>query len=506
MTTSILQIGAIDWTPEITAPLDWHYTSIFDLPTFLATQKDPYILEQTYVVLTDDVLESSLLSSQIQEWPAFRVIYFATQIAPEFQTILNERRAFSISETTPESVSKRILTDLYGGQQGFSTRFSETQFLPTVPSGIHFSRMGRFLASFEGDFGSEWQQIGTLQTLTTDFIANQTNEIWLDYRQTGTAAAALLFIFYRDGDILKQDMIKGDALRRMTQVQAPADYDSYQIIVLGSGKGQLTLHVVHQRRSRHGLGHLLPGGQWQLTSEDEEVLSYFNPGTLPKPLVVNFSGARLHVDGFEMASAFNQLGVPYLLFTDARMQGGAFDVGSPAYEQTVIDIIKRAMAELNLTSQDVILTGYSMGSYPAMYYAGDIKPGALVLAKPIINLGTLTADAEFAHQYNQDWTLDVRRHLTGYVRPNDTEALNQKLWRHISTVDWSTTTVALLTMAQDNYDGDSLPELLDYLDTHHALLTHQVEAGYHNEKIDEMVDFMMTQLTQLRDNRLAEDE
>jgi len=147
-----------------------------------------------------------------------------------------------------------------------------------------------------------------------------------------------------------------------------------------------------------------------------------------------------------------------------------------------------------------------MGSYPAMYYAGDIKPGALVLAKPIINLGTLTADAEFAHQYNQDWTLDVRRHLTGYVRPNDTETLNQKLWRHISTVDWSTTTVALLTMAQDNYDGDSLPELLDYLDTHHALLTHQVEAGYHNEKIDEMVDFMMTQLTQLRDNRLAEDE
>lgn len=147
MTTSILQIGAIDWTPEITAPLDWHYTSIFDLPTFLATQKDPYILEQTYVVLTDDVLESSLLSSQIQEWPAFRVIYFATQIAPEFQTILNERRAFAISETTPESVSKRILTDLYLGQQGFATRFSETQFLPTVPSGIHFSRMGRFFGA-----------------------------------------------------------------------------------------------------------------------------------------------------------------------------------------------------------------------------------------------------------------------------------------------------------------------------------------------------------------------
>ena len=47
---SVLQIGAEDWTPQIkTAKIDWQYTTILDLPTRLALQKDPYVLEQTYV-------------------------------------------------------------------------------------------------------------------------------------------------------------------------------------------------------------------------------------------------------------------------------------------------------------------------------------------------------------------------------------------------------------------------------------------------------------------------
>ena len=45
---SVLQIGATDWTPKINHNhIDWHYTAVLDLPTFLAQQRDPYVLEQT---------------------------------------------------------------------------------------------------------------------------------------------------------------------------------------------------------------------------------------------------------------------------------------------------------------------------------------------------------------------------------------------------------------------------------------------------------------------------
>ena len=115
MTISILQIGAENWAPYITDKLDWHHTSVLDLPTFLAMQRDPYVLEQTYVLLTDDHLESTLLSSQINEWPALRVIYFAHEVASDFQKILDERRAFRIEENTPEM---SVVQGVRGWQKG----------------------------------------------------------------------------------------------------------------------------------------------------------------------------------------------------------------------------------------------------------------------------------------------------------------------------------------------------------------------------------------------------
>ncbi|MER2130293.1 accessory Sec system protein Asp2 [Leuconostoc lactis] len=497
---SVLQIGVEDWTPQIkTAKIDWQYTTILDLPTRLALQKDPYVLEQTYVVLTDETLDSTLLSSQISDWPARRVLYFAQQITPEFQAILDERQDFRIAEKTPQAVAERILSDFQFEQIGFSTRFSETQFIPMPPETTHFERQGRFSAHFSGDFGDAWQQIGALKTFAADFAATTENVVWLDYEQSGTAEVQLQFVFFRDGHIQLRQTVTGDQLRQLTTVGGLQDYDNYQIIVLARGHGVLDLHVLHQRRSRHGVGVLMPGDDWQLTAENEEILSYFDPGDRQAPLIVNFSGIRLHVDGFEMRGPLRELGTPYLLFTDTRMQGGAFDIGTELYEKTVIETIKRAMATLNLKPEDVILTGYSMGSFPAMYYAADIKPRAVVIAKPIINLGTFTANPDFPHGYNQDWTLDVRRYLAGRMAPEDTEPLNQIFWEHIQNVDWSKIAVELLTMTDDEYDGQSLPELLAFFQSRDTPLTHEQEIGTHTAKIPEMVQFMTAALAKWRD-------
>lgn len=502
---SVLQIGATDWTPQITTTkIDWHYTTILDLPTRLAMQKDPYVLEQTYVVLTDDTLESTLLSSQISDWPALRTLYFAQNITPEFQAILDERRAFRLPDKTPDTVVTRILRDLQFEQIGFPTRFSEMQFVPMPPQATRFERQGRFSARFSGDFGEDWQQIGTLKTFATDFSVNAENVVWLDYEQNGTAEVQLQFIFYRDGQIQTRQTITGEALRQLTTVGGLRDFQDYQIVVAARGQGLLDLHVLHQRRDRHGFGLLMPGDEWQLTAENEEILSYFNPGDRQAPLIVNFSGIRLHVDGFEMRGSLRELGTPHLLFSDTRMQGGAFQIGTELYEKTIITTIQRAMTTLNLKPEDVILTGYSMGSFPAMYYAADIKPHAVVAAKPIVNLGSLTANIDFPHGYNQDWTLDVRRYLAGRMAPEDTEPLNQIFWEHIQNVDWGKIQVDLLSMTEDDYDGQSLPQLLAFFQSRDTRLTHQQETGTHTAKIPEMVQFMTTALAKLRDDMRQE--
>lgn len=498
---SVLQIGADDWTTAIdTTRIDWQYTTILDLPTRLAFQKDPYVLEQTYVVLTDDTLSSTLLSGQISAWPALRIIYFAKKITPAFQDILDERRAFCVKNTTPEAIQQRLQEDFHFDQIGFSTRFSEQQFIPMPPTGSHFKREGRFSAQFSGDFGTTWQQIGTLNTFVDDLMPHVENMVWLDYAQTETVAVQVQFIFYKDNQIQAVQTLTGDELRQQQAIGGIADYQDYQILIFAKGTGKLDLHVLHQRRSRHGLGTLLPGDERQMTHDQEEVLSYFNPGDRQAPLIVNFSGIRLHVDGFEMRGPLNELGTPYLLFSDVRMQGGAFHIGSETYEQKIVEIIKKAMKTLDLKPEDVILTGYSMGSFPAMYYAADIKPHALVVAKPLISLGTLTGNAEFPREVNQDWTLDVRRFLAGRMHPDDTDMLDNTLWQHIENVDWSKITVALFTLKQDEYDGQSLPKLLSFFEANKTPLIHVQEEGTHTAKIPEMIAFIKAQLVSLRDN------
>lgn len=498
---SVLQIGDNDWTAQIdTTHIDWQHTTILDLPTRLTRQKDPYVLEQTYVVLTDNELSSTLLSSQISEWPALRVIYFAKTITPDFQEILAERRAFCVQDTTPKAIQNRLQTDFEFDQIGFPTRFSEQQFMPMLPTGIHFKRAGRFSAQFSGDFGQVWQQIGTLKTFVGDLVPHAENMVWLDYDQTQTVAVQLQFVFYKDNHIQAVQTVTGDALRQQHTIGGIDDYQDYQILIFAKGAGELDLHVLHQRRSRHELGTLLPGDDWQMTDDNEEVLSYFNPGDRRAPLIVNFSGIRLHVDGFEMRGPLNELGTPYLLFSDVRMQGGAFHIGSEAYEQKIIETIKKAMKTLNLQPEDVILTGYSMGSLPAMYYAADIKPHAIVVAKPLISLGTLTGNAEFPREVNQDWTLDVRRFLAGRMHQDDTDMLDSILWQHIENVDWSKIAVALFTLKQDEYDGQSLPQLLKFFEENKTPVIHTQEVGTHTAKIPEMIVFIKTQLANLRDS------
>lgn len=498
---SVLQIGAKDWTSHIHAPnINWQYTTILDLPTRLAYQKDPYVLEQTYVVLTDDILTSTLLSSQINHWPARRTIYFANQVTPDFQTVLDERQAFMVSEKTPEAIVGYLQNDLHFEQIGFATRFSEQQFIPMPPVRIHFKREGRFSAQFIGDFGEAWQQIGTLNTSIGDLAPTVENLVWLDYTQTNTVAVKLEFVYYRDGHVQKRQAISGDALRELTAVGGLDNYQNYQILVFASGQGTLDLHVLHQRRSRHGLGLLLPGDDWQLTDEHEEVLSYFNPGNRQSPLVVNFSSMHAHADGFDMRESMNTLESPYLLFSDVRMQGGAFHIGTETYEKTIIETIRKTMKTLHLEPKDVILTGYGMGSFPAMYYAADIKPQAVVLAKPIVNIGTLTENIDFPQAVNQDWTLDVRRFLAGRMHPDDTNGLNQIFWHHISQIDWQKISVSLMTLTQDEYDGQSLSQLLDFFSAQHTPLTHVQEVGTHMAKFPEMITFMMTQLMYLKDH------
>lgn len=493
-TLSVLQIGSTDWSDAAEEKgIALTHCDVTELPVFLAKQKDPDALSASYVLLTDDGLDSNLLAKQVQAWPAHRVIYTgdAQTFSAKMQQALFERYAIYLKEDEPADVFSRLQKDLFLGQIGFPTRFSEDQFIPQNNYAWRQKRSGRFCYEIEGDFGDSYQQIGTLRTFPGDLSAGEENLLYADYDREGDVSLAFSFIFFKNGALQQMKLFENPDKELLPAVRAPKDYLDYQILVLAKGQGKLTLRNLHQRRSRHGLGHFLPGGQRMLTTEGEEVLSYFNPGTKKGPLVVAFAGTRLHVEGFEMMGTLNELGYPYLLFTDTRAQGGAFMVGKKSFENLVESRIREAQLTAGKTSEDTIFTGYSMGSYPAMYYASLLNAENLVLGKPIINLGRFTGRPDFAHNgMNHDWTLDLRYVLTGRLDEADNEALDQKLWKNFEENNFRPKKVGLFSMSYDEYDGESLPELERYLAKVDADVLQHEETGHHEEKVPEMLAFI----------------
>ena len=57
------------------------------------------------------------------------------------------------------------------------------------------------------------------------------------------------------------------------------------------------------------------------------------------------------------------LGCPFLLFSDPRIEGGAFYLGSEELENKVKETIQYYLDYLGLTSKDLILSGLSMGHF-----------------------------------------------------------------------------------------------------------------------------------------------
>ena len=109
------------------------------------------------------------------------------------------------------------------------------------------------------------------------------------------------------------------------------------------------------------------GGQRFTDEKRDEFIHYFNPGDMKPPLNVYFSGYR--PEGFEGYFMMNKMNAPFILIGDPRLEGGSFYLGSETFEQGIINVIQNALDFLGFKHDELILSGLSMGSFGALYYA-----------------------------------------------------------------------------------------------------------------------------------------
>ena len=346
----------------------------------------------------------------------------------------------------------------------------------------------------DGDFGKDLSQI-VFWKYNTPISTNQSLEFWLEYEKEGDIEIYFSITQFASGSSDKIDnnwIFNEEELKKLVVVKNDKVDGSLFFSIKAKGTGKLKIISLHNRFSRRNKGSFIIGGQRKALSNREEILYYFDPGNYKAPLNVYFSGYRTQ-EGYEGYNMLRRLKQPFIIFTDARLNGGSFYIGNEEYENAVVHIIERHIETLKLNNSDVILSGLSMGSFAALYYGCDIKPHAIVVGKPLVSLGDVAKNEQILRSNDFPTSLDVLHKSTGGTDGKDIETLNNKFWSKFDNADWSNTKFAIAYMKDDDYDANAYNNLQEHLDDVGAIIYGKGLPGKHNDDTSGIIKWFLSQ-------------
>lgn len=291
------------------------------------------------------------------------------------------------------------------------------------------------------------------------------SDIYLEYEKTGDVEIKLrLFQFYYGsiGDIKQVWEFDEEQLQDVFRIDNESDQGPVFVSILARGTGSLNIISLHDRHSRRGHGFFLPGGERLVSSKGEEVFVYFEKGDMKPPLAVYFSGYRTQ-EGFEGYYMMRGFGCPFILVTDPRSEGGAFYLGDSEFEQMITDYVTDKLDELGLTKDELVLSGASMGTFGSLYYGSKLSPHALLLAKPLANMGNVARNERILRAGGFATSLDILMKNYDNLSDEAIEQLNNRMWDRFDSADWSQTKFIISYLYEDDYDPDGYPSILSHL-------------------------------------------
>ncbi len=262
------------------------------------------------------------------------------------------------------------------------------------------------------------------------------------------------------------------------------------------GQGRLIIGALHKRFSHGPFGEIALGSQTLRDSKRQEIFAYFHPGDLKPPLNVYFSGYR-PAEGFEGFSMMKNMGAPFILFSDPRLEGGCFYLGSPELEKKIQDFIDHHLQSLGFGPKELNFSGLSMGTYGALYYGASYSPHAILVGKPIVNLGDVAANLKFKRPDEFGTSLDMMQLLLGRVSSEGIEALNKRFWDRFHQAELKDTLLALVYMRDDDYDQKAYSDILEALYHQPIRIISSSRPGRHNDATESIIEWFLTQYKEI---------
>ena len=476
----ILQIGQVDLKSKLklAAETKWEFWASDQIAEFLLpyTRKEkPRRFDYVCVIITAQLplKDFALLKKFLQ---AYRVILLDEVELPE-----------AIEYFCAKKVTLGELGQLIPAieRDFFPRQYGDNAMLDTLEVSRNFkgeiSYQGKYTLTLAGDFGTEFTPLATYKR--GFYIAAENGiELWPVFEKDPTIELKVVVHFsYLGGiDIDKTLEFSEEQLARPLILDSLADNANAFVSIWAKGQGTLKLGNINNRLTRHQYGTLIMGGQRFFDSKRQELFYYFDPGDLKPPLNVYFAGWQTRT-GFEGYFMMKHLGRPFLLLADPRLEGGAFYLGSKEYEENILSLIQETLAKLGFTNEQLVLAGLSMGTTGALYYGSKLGAHAVIVGKPLINLGAIARNNTLHRANSFDTSLDLLLMRQGENSLKATTRFDHQMLAALKDSPLTVGQILAAYMREDDYDGTAFHDIIKKLQQKKTKVIGHGYTGRHND-------------------------
>ena len=488
-TIRVLQLGKTDWscTYELPNYIDFSYSERFE-----KAPKTPYDLVFVCRAIQEDEVPELMLATKAHCLYVIEGTYhneaLETLVACKCGKYLSEEeiQAFLLQEVRnyfPKPYGEKFQLGKLAIAQGFAGKVSWN---------------GNYSVALEGEYGTDFEQIVYWRN-NIPIFEGQAIDFWLEYKKDPGVEVQLVVTQFQShsiSTIQQRCVFTEEELKDIVTFDNQMPTGPVFVSIMAKGKGKLEIIALHDRYSRRGHGLFLPGGERFVTEDRQEIFYYFDPGDMKPPLNVYFSGYKT-LQGFEGYYMMRKMGCPFLLIAEPRLEGGCFYMGSKEYEEALANIVREHLDRLGFTSQDLILSGLSMGTYGALYYGCDLHPHAMILGKPLASIGDVAKNERLHRPGGFPTSLDMLHYLSGNTDEPSIQNLNDRFWNKFRATDFGKSKFVVAYMIEDDYDMTAYNQLISNLKSKGVQVYGKGIHGRHNDATGPIASWFKAQYEQI---------
>lgn len=414
------------------------------------------------------------------------------------EEIMELKGAHRFNFDDAKTLAASINAYFFGNQTGY--RISPGKFTIAPDFSGSARQLGQVYHEFEVDLDAEWQLIA-YPNIAQWVPPHTLNTLLVEFERVSPSVhlkAVVTQFDIQTNEVIRSEEKVDEGLKQEFKIYGRDSGCNMQLTIFASGSGTFRLGQFHVRRSRGSFGEFLLNDHRLVDPEgmNAELAVYFDAGDLKPPLNVYFSGYRT-AEGFEGNYMMRAFHGPFLLIADSRLEGGAFYLGSEALQQQVMDVINSTLQKLHFKPNELILSGLSMGTFGALYYGARLEPSAIIVGKPLVNLGKIAKGTHLTRPGDFATSLDMLLFYEGDL--TRAKAMNERFWKVFRKADFHHTTFAFAYMLNDDYDPHAFHEVRQYLKKAEptARILSKGLVGRHNDDTDGIVTWFIMQFRHL---------